>query len=524
MTAIPPVAAAPRRDLAWLLPLVLLLVDLGGTPLFDVDEGAFATATREMLASGDWLSVTLNGLPRFDKPILIYWLQAASVAVLGFSEWSVRLPSALAAAAWCWVTCRFAREHFGASAATVALTVAATSIGVLVIGRAATADALLNLLLTAAALDGYRYLGTRARRPLRRAYLWVALGLLAKGPIAVLVPGAALALYAVASRRRADRLDALWRALGDGRGWLILIAVALPWYVAALWVHGQAFIDGFLMKHNVERALSPLQGHRGFAGYQLVATLALLLPWSVALLGAAAGIRRDWDDDLKRFLWLWFLFVLAFFSLVSTKLPHYMLYGTTPLFLLVALRVRQWAGGVRRQRALLLAPPLLLLALLPLLPRAVAAQAAATSGTYVGAMLARAHEVASQQHFALKTLAAFALAVVLAFALRRAPLVLAGALAALTALCMITVVSPYAGEILQGPIRRAVEVARARPETVVLWHFPAPSFSAYLGRVTPPREPAPGELALTRIGQVPADIAVEELFREGGVLLVKRIR
>ena len=73
---------------------------LGAPPLFDWDEGAFSEATREMLASGDWVSITLNGAPRFDKPVLIHWLQAASVGLFGLNEFGFRLPSALAATAW----------------------------------------------------------------------------------------------------------------------------------------------------------------------------------------------------------------------------------------------------------------------------------------------------------------------------------------------------------------------------------------------------------------------------------------
>ncbi|MES6459380.1 hypothetical protein U6M36_12490, partial [Cutibacterium acnes] len=72
---------------------------LGWAPLFDVDEGAFAEATREMLQRRDWIATWLNDQPRYDKPILIYWLQALAVAVLGPSEWAFRAPSALAACA-----------------------------------------------------------------------------------------------------------------------------------------------------------------------------------------------------------------------------------------------------------------------------------------------------------------------------------------------------------------------------------------------------------------------------------------
>src|SRR3982750_2283952 len=77
---------------------------LGAAPLFDVDEGAFSEATLEMFERGDFVSPYLNGEPRYDKPILVYWLQAASVALLGPREWAFRLPSALCAPLWAWLT------------------------------------------------------------------------------------------------------------------------------------------------------------------------------------------------------------------------------------------------------------------------------------------------------------------------------------------------------------------------------------------------------------------------------------
>jgi len=74
--------------------LVSFFLFLGDAPLFDVDEGAFSEATLEMFQRGDFLSTYLNGQPRYDKPILIYWLQAASVAAFGANEFAFRFPSA----------------------------------------------------------------------------------------------------------------------------------------------------------------------------------------------------------------------------------------------------------------------------------------------------------------------------------------------------------------------------------------------------------------------------------------------
>src|SRR3954447_10359888 len=103
----------------WLAALAVLAVALsfflalGRAPLFDVDEGAFSQATMEMFQRGDFLSTYLNGIPRYDKPILVYWLQAACVLVLGPTEWAFRLPSAICGALWCGLIFGFARKVSG---------------------------------------------------------------------------------------------------------------------------------------------------------------------------------------------------------------------------------------------------------------------------------------------------------------------------------------------------------------------------------------------------------------------------
>ncbi|HFE32237.1 MAG TPA: glycosyltransferase family 39 protein, partial [Gammaproteobacteria bacterium] len=89
--------------LRWLLFLAVassFYLNLWAVPLFDLDEGAFSEATREMFERGDFISTYLDGQPRYDKPILIYWLQALSVALFGVNEFAFRLPSALAGTGW----------------------------------------------------------------------------------------------------------------------------------------------------------------------------------------------------------------------------------------------------------------------------------------------------------------------------------------------------------------------------------------------------------------------------------------
>ena len=130
--------------LAWLSPLATFLVGLGNAPLTDVDEGAFAQATSELIASGDWFSTTLLGQPRWDKPILIYWLQALSVQAFGTTPFAVRLPSALSGVVWAWLVGAFVVRVSDQRRGALAVLTLACALGPMVISRVSTADALLN--------------------------------------------------------------------------------------------------------------------------------------------------------------------------------------------------------------------------------------------------------------------------------------------------------------------------------------------------------------------------------------------
>ena len=453
------------RPAAWCVALALpLLWQLGGTFLFDVDEGAFSEATREMLASGDWGHTTLNGSPRFDKPIGIYWLQALAVHVFGLNEFALRLPSALACWAMALALSAFAAPRWGARAGALAGVLAVTSIGSLAIGRGATADGLLNLLLVLAALDVWRHVETGERLPLRRAYAWVGLGLLVKGPVALLVPGAAFALWCATS----GRWRLLARAAADGPGWLVLLALAAPWYAYALHRHGMAFVDGFLLRHNVERFTGTIGGHRGSLGYYVAVLPLLALPWTPLLAVVLARARRLWGEPLARYLLGWSAFVVVFFSFSGTKLPHYVLYGYAPLVLLMA---RALAEASRRVLALAWAGIALWAAAIVLAPLLVARIAPGVRDPFYRALLSGAPAPAWWP-------AALALALVAIVAWRardgwwRVPAA-AGVLALLVGGWSL----PWFGEALQGPVRRAASVAAPRPGTVVQWDMHLPSFA-----------------------------------------------
>jgi len=494
---------------------LLLLPSLGSYPLFDVDEGAFSEATREILQSGDWLSTTLNGVPRYDKPILIYWLQAVSVKALGLNEFALRLPSALAALVWIAAIVRFAAPRWGSAAAVLAGWIAASSLGVMSMSRAATADALLNAFLAMTMFDLWRHLDSAERGALRRTYLWMALGVLTKGPIAILIPFAVGLAYCALLRRWRP-----WaRAIFDPLGWLILLAVAGPWYTAQILIHGRDFIDGFLVRHNLDRFSGPLEGHGGSLWYYFVAAPLLLMPWSGLLWRAVQHVPADWRDPLSRYLLLWFAFVFVFFSFSGTKLPHYLLYGMSPLFLLAARRAQDSATDAN-----LVWLPCLMLVLLPFVPALVQALSAAVADprlTFYAAQATRATATATRWYYLLSIVGALA-AIGLVAVRRWPPLQRALAATALLAAALGWAFVPWVGALLNAPVQHAALVAAHLPDAAVQWEIAAPSFSVYRQQVTPSRPPQAGELAITRTDRLDPKVAVDFLYVEGGVALVRR--
>lgn len=484
---------------------------LGSLPLFDLDEGAFSEATREMLERGDFITTYLNGELRFDKPILIYWLQAIGVSQLGITEWAFRLPSALAASAWATSIFLFSRRYLDRDTALVAALIMMTALAVTVIGRAATADALLNLWLALALLDIYRYYTAPSRGVALRVYLWLGLGFLTKGPIAVVLPLLISLTFFVWSGQWRE----FWRAALYPTGWGVFLAVAMPWYVLEYLEQGQLFIEGFFLQHNVGRFSDNMQGHDGSLLYYVGVLPLVLAPYTgllLRLLPMLASLRRG---TLDQFLWIWLGVVFLLFSLSQSQLPHYILYGCTPLFLLMA-RYRHWL----RSRWLAFVPVVLVLGLFAVLPELVELAKPYNAEGYDAALLERA-EGAFDTAYRAWTLGALGIVLILAFWRSIQPwqgLLIAGLVQVAV---MAQAVAPAYAYMKQQPVVEAARFAQGLDVPVVRHSFPMPSFSVYRGAVTPNRDPQPGEAVITRLGKLDALPPHEVIFREGGVVMVQ---
>ncbi len=493
--------------LSLVLAVVLaFVIGAASLPLTDVDEGAFSEATREMMARGNLVSPTLNGQPRHDKPILIYWAQAASVSVLGVSEIGFRLPSIVFAVLWMLALYRFCLRHGDRRTAQAAALVMALTLIVGIVAKAAIADALLNLFIALAMFGIYDFFVARRDGrdwPAQRRILWgvyaaLGCGFLAKGPVAVFFPLLISALFFVSAGRWRDWLKAVFY----WPGWLIFLAIVVPWHVAVYLDQGDAFFRGFYLKHNVDRYADTFEGHGGKWYYYLVVTPFILMPftgWLAAIAGKVVGLARrqplfaaHGQGMLERYLLLWFVVVFLFFSFSGTQLPHYLLYGCTPLFILLARHrleaERRWLAWV---------PVVLFAALLAALPEILPLLAQSVKKPYEQVQLAEMVASFADQARWLLPLAALA---ILGLALwRRLPvwqgLVLAG-LVQVTAFSGI--IAPRIIAVTQGPVREAAQFVQQRGENVVAYRIIRPSFSVYRQAITPTRVPDEGELVFTR--------------------------
>jgi 4-amino-4-deoxy-L-arabinose transferase-like glycosyltransferase len=505
-----------RRPVAFTLLLasiwLVFFLRLGTPPLFDWDEGAFSEATREMLASGDWVSITLNGSPRYDKPVLIHWLQAASVSVFGLDEFSFRLPSALAASAWVMVVYGFGRTFFNHRIGWFAAWIAIASIPVCLIGRAATADAWLNLLLTVSMYTALRFYRDEKKLWLYVTFAFAALGFLTKGPIAVLIPVAVTLIHSISLHRTSTWLRSLFSPVGI----LIFAVIALPWYSLRAAEDGRAFIDGFFLLHNVARFQGPMQGHAGSLLYYVPIILMGVFPFTAIAIGALIRFRSYWQDETSRFLLLWFLFVVLFFSMSGTKLPHYVLYGLPGLFLLMARELESF-----KYYRWVFAPAVVVFGLLVFLPEFLAVATSKINNPLQEALWSGADlSFGFTYRLWLILVVVLCLSMTFRYWLPARPVALAIGL-----VMPFTVgfwVVPKIGDIQQQPIKQAAQMVRQHNWSVVQWNLRLPSFSVYAEQVIQQRPLQPGDVALVLYSEHAGEPGYNVVFKERGIALLRK--
>ncbi len=300
------------------------------------DEPRYAAIGREMAHSGDWVTPRLWGQAWFEKPPLLYWMTAAGFCA-GLNEdlaprFGVAILSVAFLAFYCWTLGR----AFGRRAAFLSTAILGLSAMWLVFGRVGVPDLPMTVAFSAAMLLLLPWIETGDRRGLVPAAALMGIAVVAKGLVPLVL---ALPLLWFARGKLRDLLRA---------GPAIAFAIpAVPWYVLATWRNGSTFLEEFLWKHHFERFSSPALAHVQPFWFYAAVGAAALFPWTPLL--ALPFRRKLYDDPRRRFLLVWFLFGLVFFSAARNKLPGYVL----PLMPAACALLGIALAEVKRARAVL---------------------------------------------------------------------------------------------------------------------------------------------------------------------------
>ncbi|MFT8802742.1 MULTISPECIES: ArnT family glycosyltransferase [Gluconobacter] len=337
-----------------LLGLLAFLLALPGRmtlPPLDRDEPRYMEASEQMLLSHNFIDVRFQDKPRYLQPAGIYWLEAASTAaaekIFGPSvlrkTWPYRIPSLLAATVIVPLTAWIGASLFGGATGLMAAGLLMVSTLFVAESHMATIDTVLLLdilCIEAALLCAFTDRQKNRPTPLRVAVAyWLALGvgLMLKGPI-VLIPGfgTPLALWFLEKDR------SWWSRLRPRWGWLLMIAVVVPWCVAIEIISGGDFFARAVGRNFLGKVAHGQEAHGLPPGFHLLVFGLAFWPGSLFAALAIPAIWKNRKLPQVRFLLSWIIPHWLVFELIATKLPHYVLPTYPAIAILAAASLMAW--------------------------------------------------------------------------------------------------------------------------------------------------------------------------------------
>jgi 4-amino-4-deoxy-L-arabinose transferase-like glycosyltransferase len=320
--------------------LLGLLPALASFGILDSSDGYYAEGAREMIQTGNYITPHLNYALFFDKPILDYWLIAASYKIFGVVEFAGRLPAVISAAGVTTFMYALSRQFLRRRAALLSCLVLAATPMWSVIGHMSLTDMPLSLFTWLSLGCFYLAIEKDIQWCLWVGYSATALGVLTKGPVAAVLVGATLALYLLATKHKVSQLPQLMKRLKVVPGSLLVLAISAPWFIAVdADTHGR-FCKEFFWNHNINRALGNVD-HKAGALYYLPFLLGGTFPWSFLLIcqgpiwlrQALRTMKRSSDSSQIINAQTKFVLVstiaatvtVAFFSALPSKLDTYIL-------------------------------------------------------------------------------------------------------------------------------------------------------------------------------------------------------
>ena len=313
---------------------------LGDSGLCDPDEGRYAEIPRAMLATGDYVTPRLNGLKYFEKPVLTYWISAASLKLFGENNFAVRFPAAATALIGVMFLWLLVKREYGRDVADLASVVLGGSLLYFSIGRIILTDMPLSACLTMTFVSTWFAIrGERRRFWLSLAFAGMGLSVLAKGLIGLVLPGGVIIMYAILLRNP----GVIWLFASYLPGYAIFAAVTVPWFWMVCSRNPDFFYFFFIHEHFMRYATT-IHGRYEPVWFFIPIIIVGFLPWIAFLplafkdaIKAAKGAMRDKCSlSFELYLLCWFAFILAFFSASGSKLIPYIVPAMPPVAAMIA--------------------------------------------------------------------------------------------------------------------------------------------------------------------------------------------
>ena len=335
---------------AWLVLAIAWFATVQVRPMFDPDEGRYAEIPREMAVTGDWLTPRFDGLKYFEKPPLQYWATAAAYTVFGEHEWTSRLWTVALAFACLPMVFGWTRRLYGLKAALGAVVALCVSPYFGIVGHLNLLDAAFSFWLTGAvfafALAQSTEVGSQdERRWMLVAWVAAALAILSKGIVVGVLAGTSLIIYSAIERDLRP-----WKRLHTAIGVPLFLLVGAPWFIAVS-LRNPDFAEFFFIHEHFARFLTTV--HQRVEPWWFFLPLLLLgvFPWGLAAIRGPLYAWRDAGPTPQfkplRFLLIFAVFTLVFFSMSGSKLAPYIQPMFPPLAAIVGACVAERATFMR---------------------------------------------------------------------------------------------------------------------------------------------------------------------------------
>jgi 4-amino-4-deoxy-L-arabinose transferase-like glycosyltransferase len=298
--------------------IFILFFKLNSPPIYILDEARNAQAGREMFHSKDYIVPTFNGELRSHKPVLHYWFMQPAYALFGENPFAARFFSALMGLLTILVSFVYTKKFLGQSVAFCTALALALSTHFLFEFRLAVPDPYLIFFSTLGTFAAFSYLQEGSRSQLFLAAAAFALAALAKGPVAIGLPGIALLFWVIWKKK--------WNRIFD---WSLVVAavvffaLALPWYIAVHKATNGQWTQEFFFKHNFNRFSEEMEGHGGIFLITIAIVVIGMLPFTVFLGELIKKRKSVFQYELVQFSAIVTLVFTGFYCVSSTKLPNY---------------------------------------------------------------------------------------------------------------------------------------------------------------------------------------------------------